>query len=188
MLASTGLNLAAGSVLTVSATGGTDYNGCPSTTPDAGNCGNANMAATFGIASLVTPANSLIGVFLDASVPGGAAPPGLSFATPASLAQPSISPQLRQPFFIGDGRTGTGSGSVQQIVVPAGATRLFLGQADGIGANYNNFGSFAVTVTDSAIQAASTAEIPVDAPWALALAALLIAASVAWRRGATPRR
>ncbi|MDH5287965.1 MAG: hypothetical protein OEX23_15190 [Betaproteobacteria bacterium] len=188
VLASSGLNLAAGSVLTVSATGGTDYNGCPSTTPDAGNCGNANVAAAFGISAFVGPANSLIGVFLDASVPGGAAPAGLNFSTPGSLAQASIAPQLRQVFFIGDGRTGTGTGNVQQIVVPAGATRLFLGQADGLGANYNNFGSFNVTVTDSAAPAASTEAIPVDAPWALALTALLIAASFAWRRRATRRR
>lgn len=62
-------------------------------------------------------------------------------------------------------------------------------QADGLGANYNNFGSFSVTVTDSAAPAATTEAIPVNAPWALALTALLIAASfAARRRGATRRR
>lgn len=188
VLASAGLNLAAGSVLTVSATGGTDYNGCASTTPDAGNCGSPPIAAALGISAYNGPVNALIGVFLDANVPAGAAPSPLDFSTPASLAQPSVSPQLRQVFFIGDGRTGTGSGNVQQIVVPAGATRLFLASGDGIGANYNNFGGFSVTVTDSATAVGSAQAVPVDAPWALALTALLIAASVAARRWGVTRR
>ncbi|HEY3242752.1 MAG TPA: hypothetical protein VGM03_05305 [Phycisphaerae bacterium] len=42
-----------------------------------------------------------------------------------------VMPGLRQPFFIGDGLTGTGSGAVQQFLVPDGATRLFLGTIDG---------------------------------------------------------
>ena len=123
------------------------------------------------------PINALIGVFLDASTPAGAAPPALDFSTPGSLAQATVSPQLRQVFFIGDGRTGTGSGTVQQFVVPAGATRLFLASSDGIGANYNNFGSFAVVVTDSVVAAAVAADIPVDAPWALSITMLLLLAA-----------
>ena len=91
-----------------------------------------------------------------------------------------MSPQLRQVFFVGDGRTGTGSGTVQQFVVPAGATRLFLASSDGIGANYNNFGSFAVVVTDSVVAAAVAADIPVDAPWALSITMLLLLAAGAY--------
>jgi hypothetical protein len=42
-----------------------------------------------------------------------------------------LSPSIGQTFFIGDGLTETGNGTVQQFVVPAAATRLFLGFADG---------------------------------------------------------
>ena len=42
--------------------------------------------------------------------------------------------------------TGTGTGTTQTFIVPAGATRLFLGTSDGFGW-FNNSGSFAVTVT-----------------------------------------
>jgi hypothetical protein len=52
---------------------------------------------------------------------------------------------LQQLFFIGDGLTGTGSGSVQTFIVPSGATQLYLGTGDGYGW-YNNSGSFSVTV------------------------------------------
>jgi len=40
-----------------------------------------------------------------------------------------LSPRLGQTYIDGTGRTG--SGTLHQIIVPAGATRLFLGIADG---------------------------------------------------------
>ena len=46
-------------------------------------------------------------------------------------------------FFIGDGRTT--SGTVQQFIVPPGATRLFIGKMDGYEWN-NNFGTSTVTI------------------------------------------
>jgi len=49
---------------------------------------------------------------------------------------------LRQPFYIGDGRRSTGE--VQHVVVPTGATRLFIGTMDGYEWN-NNVGGFNVT-------------------------------------------
>jgi large repetitive protein len=181
VLASTGLSLTAGSTLTIAATGATDYNGCASLNPDGGApCGGGSFPAALGVSGYNGPINALIGVFLDASTPAGAAPPALDFSTPGSLAQPTVAPQLRQVFFIGDGRTGTGSGTAQQFVVPAGATRLFLASSDGIGANYNNFGSFAVVVTDSVVAAAVAADIPVDAPWALSITMLLLLAAGAY--------
>jgi hypothetical protein len=153
VLASTGLNLTAGSTLTFSATGSTNYAplpGCPSPTPDgAGGCGNASALSYFGISTYSGPINALIGVFINGSTPGGTAPAGVNFLTAGATSQSSYSPLLNQVFFIGDGLTGTGSGSVQQFVIPAGATRLFLGSSDGAGANYDNSGSFSVTVTDS---------------------------------------
>jgi hypothetical protein len=44
---------------------------------------------------------------------------------------PELRPQLGQSFFIGDGLTGTDSGSQQRFLVPPGATTLYLGFADG---------------------------------------------------------
>ena len=82
----------------------------------------------------ITNANAdfLVGVFLDSNVPANSAPPALDFK-PSGLTTsfPSLSPLIGQTFFIGDGLTGTGSGAVQQFVVPPTATRLFLGFADG---------------------------------------------------------
>ena len=148
VLASTGLNLTAGSSLTFSATGGTNYNGCASATPEGGGvCGNFAALSYFGISTYTGPINALVGVFINA--PGGTAPAGLNFTAAGATSQGTYSPQLNQVFFIGDGLTGTGSGSVQQFVIPAGATALYVGSSDGPGANYNNFGSLSVTVTDS---------------------------------------
>ena len=69
------------------------------------------------------------------------------------------SPTARSSWRLSNERRGSGQQSRagvdgvehhrrEQFVIPAGATRLFLGSFDGIGANYNNSGSFAVTVTD----------------------------------------
>jgi hypothetical protein len=151
VLASTGLNMTAGSTLTFSGTGSTNYNGCASATPDgAGGCGNVSVALSyFGISTYAGPINALVGVFINGNTPGGTAPAGADFTVAGGTSQSSYSPLLNQVFFIGDGLTGTGSGSVQQFVIPAGATRLYLGSSDGAGANYNNSGSLSVTVTDS---------------------------------------
>jgi hypothetical protein len=82
----------------------------------------------------------LLGVFLDDTQPNlSAAPDPLAYMPDA----PVVAPGLRQPFFIGDGLTP--SGAAQQFIVPAGATRLFLGTVDGYGW-YNNVGSFSVAV------------------------------------------
>ena len=48
---------------------------------------------------------------------------GTTFAT--------LEPALGQAFFIGDGLTGTDSGDRQKFVIPKGATKLYLGYADG---------------------------------------------------------
>lgn len=101
--------------------------------------------ASNGIANVLAPAISLVGVFLDASQPDmTAAPPSLPFDDSASRNYPVLSPKLKQVFFIGNGATDTGT--TQTVVVPAGATRLFLGPLD---SNdwANNSGSFQVQVT-----------------------------------------
>jgi hypothetical protein len=184
VLASTGLNMTAGSYLTFSVTGSTDYNGCASASPDGNGCVpfSANLPF-FGISLYSGPINALVGVFVAAGTPGGAAPAGLNFLPPASQAQTTISPQLNQVFFIGDGLTATGGGSVQQFVIPAGATRLYLGSSDGPGANFNNSGSFTVAVSDAASPSPSPSPgsapqgVPAVSPFALLLTALLVAAA-----------
>jgi len=83
------------------------------------------------------PVDGLMGVFLGPGVPSGTAPAGLDFSGGA-ISYTSLSPLVDQVFYMGDG-------SVQSLVVPTGATRLFLGTMDGFGW-YNNVGAFNVTL------------------------------------------
>ncbi|MBL8176595.1 MAG: hypothetical protein JNK48_18105 [Bryobacterales bacterium] len=69
----------------------------------------------------------LLGVFLDDTTPADPAPAVVNFTGNDEAAV--YTPLLRQTFFIGDGKTS--GGVVQQFRVPATATRLFLGFADG---------------------------------------------------------
>jgi hypothetical protein len=101
-----------------------------------------------GLSAVNAPVNALLGVFLSDAQPNlSGPPPRLDFnpATGLGLAFNSVSPALKQVFFIGDGLTGGGNGNPQKFIVPAGATRLFLGTTDGIGW-LTNFGAFNVQV------------------------------------------
>jgi hypothetical protein len=73
---------------------------------------------------------ALYGVFVGATEPADPPPPALSFTGNTSFA--NLSPQLDQVFYIGDGLTGTGSGSTQLFNVPTGALKLYFGLADGV--------------------------------------------------------
>ena len=68
----------------------------------------------------------LVGVFLADSVPAGPPPATMDFTGKRDFA--SLSPELAQTFFIGDGRTS--AGRPQRFHVPTGATRLYFGFAD----------------------------------------------------------
>ena len=144
----TGFPLVAGERFTFSATGGVmNFAGCPTLCdgPD-GNYLLAHYAgAENGLANVVAPLNSLLGVFLGNDSPNLApSPAALSFEPGFhGLNFLSISPQLRQIFFIGDGRTS--AQQVQEFVVPVGATRLFLGTMDGWEWS-NNTGAFIVDI------------------------------------------
>ena len=165
-----GLPLNFGNVLRFSATGLTDH--CD----EGGRCGLAGpegdpnedtayhwAGAENGMANVLAPVDSLIGVFLDAAQPSLSPAPGfLDFSTLASRDFASLSPLLKQPFFVGDGFQNDGT-TVQSFFVPSGATRLFLGTMDGFGW-YNNTGSLTVTVTE--------APAPVPEPATVTLAAL----------------
>jgi N-acetylneuraminic acid mutarotase len=72
----------------------------------------------------------LLGVFTNGD-PQGAAPGNYNYSL--GFGQATFAPQLNQVFFIGDGLTGTGSGSRQLFRVPNSATELWLGFADGYG-------------------------------------------------------
>lgn len=101
--------------------------------------------AEHGKSNLTAPINSVIGLFLDDNVPTteGATPADLDFSTQSARNFASLSPKLRQPFFIGDGRRD--DGTVQSFIVPKGATRLFIGTMDGYEWN-NNVGGYITTI------------------------------------------
>lgn len=93
--------------------------------------------ATYGKSNIVAPMSSLVGVFLADNVPT-VAPPTLSFVSSAERNYTSLSPEIGQIFYIGDGMTD--SGVMQEVIVPAGATRFFFGVNDSFEWN-NNQGS-----------------------------------------------
>lgn len=127
--------------------------------------------AQYGIASLTAPIDALIGVFLDDTQPdlAGPAPAALDFSILSARDFSILNAELRQPFFIGDGMRNDGS-TMQAFVVPAGATRLFLGTMDG-SEWANNVGSLTVTV--SGVRAPGVPE-----PATLLLGALAAAAAL----------
>jgi hypothetical protein len=151
-----GFSAGSGVVLTFSSvTGSVTLNngsGNNANDPDGiGSASNIGVDSFDGISGVVSPnAGFLAGIFLGSSEPADPAPLRLDF-TVIGTSFTSLSPQLNQVFFIGDGLTGDASGTVQQFNVPVGATRLFLGLADAPnysgdpGAYGDNIGSFSAT-------------------------------------------
>ncbi|MFG0259604.1 MAG: PEP-CTERM sorting domain-containing protein, partial [Phycisphaerales bacterium JB041] len=112
---------------------------------------DTDISSFQGISGLVHPATlPLVGVFLTDDLPEESGTParldfydlGSSFA--------SLAPEIGQSFFIGDGWTD--GGVLQEFMVPAGATRFFLGFADASyftgapGAYADNDGAFVADV------------------------------------------
>jgi len=145
-----GVPLTAGQSLQFSSINGGAGNdpALPSFTPD----GNPNdvqgnwSGAENGLSNMLCPLNSVVGVFIDDNAPSteGTPPSTLDFSTSTNRDFSTLSPQLRQVFFIGDGLRNDGT-TKQNFVVPSGATRLFIGSMDGWEWN-NNYGSFTTTV------------------------------------------
>jgi hypothetical protein len=142
-----------GAPLTFKATGAIAYlGGSTETGPDGE--GSSDITGQGGIGGYNGPAGSLVGVFLSDTDPKDEADPGnLDFSEGGlGTAFSTLTPALGQVFFIGDGLTGTGTGDAQTFVAPEGATRLFLGIADGPnffgdpGCYNDNVGSFQVQV------------------------------------------
>jgi hypothetical protein len=149
--------------------------------PDGGSFqGPTDINSLGGISGIKAPNTGfLVGVFLPAAGQSSNPPPTLDFNTIGTNFT-TLAPALGQVFFIGDGLTGTGSGTVQQFIVPNGATNLFLGIADadnvqGPPGHYgDNGGQFNVTVTS----------VPETSTWVLLLLGLGLVSvlSVAQRR------
>jgi hypothetical protein len=105
-----------------------------------------------GVSGYLGPAFSLAGVFLTSAPLQAPAPGTLDFrSTGLGINFNSLSPQIGQIFFIGDGQNAAALN--QTFYAPAGATRLFLGLPDCYqgssdpGFYGDNSGSFSVTVT-----------------------------------------
>ncbi len=149
-----GLTLKAGAVVNFTFNGTVSY--YPGTNPfncdgDTAWCdGNyyaaQNGNAEHGIANVTAPLCSVIGVFLDDTQPDStAAPASLDFSTASSRDFATLSPLLKQPFFIGDGLRADGV-TQQNFVVPSGATRLYIGVMD-FQQWSDNAGTMSTTVT-----------------------------------------
>jgi hypothetical protein len=166
----------AGKALTFSATGsafltpGGDPFGPhgPDGGPAAFNMNVSQAAGISGVHSLNV--GYLAGVFINGSE-GATTSLANSDFSPAGTGEAfaSLSPVIDQVFFIGDGLTGAGSGSVQQFFVPTGAKTLVLGIVDANSYNdrpsayFDNGGAFEVQVN----LPSSGSDVPEPAGWAL---------------------
>jgi hypothetical protein len=163
----------------VSYNGGGNYYGADGLPGNPGT--NLNATGVISGTLLETAAFPLVGVFLNTNHPATMAPPIIDFTNTSFL---TLSPGLNQVFFVGDGLTGTGTGSTQQFFIPAGATTLYLGFADG-----NNFTGQPTTYTDdigsldvSFSQVSTQVTTPAPASFTLLAVGLTCLVSVFWRR------
>ena len=132
------LNAGTGRVAAFSSGGQAGWAGTNVNGPDGGNFSSSTNIPSVGpISGFSGPlSGQLVGVFIEAGdISALSAPGGISYPNLASYQQASYSPGLRQVFFIGDGKTGTGSGTTQAFSVPDGAGFLVLGIADAFGFN-----------------------------------------------------
>jgi Flp pilus assembly protein TadG len=115
--------------------------------PNNGDMNGTSYYNENGVADMRAPINALVGVFLSDAAPNASAAPSqnLDFSTAESRNFSTLRPQLKQIFFIGDGKMDDGI-TAQRFEVPAGATRLYLATWDFYEWN-NNSGTRTIRVT-----------------------------------------
>jgi hypothetical protein len=154
------ISFTGGAILTFQISGQVSYNGGGNFYTADGLIGNKTQMNSLGGISGINCNSSmfLVGVFVDDKEPTGTPPINLDLS---DLGFAELSPMMNQAFFIGDGLTGTGTGTVQRFHAPSGATRLFLGFADG-----SNFTGFPGSYLDDigTLSLAYTVTAPVLAP------------------------
>jgi hypothetical protein len=114
----------------ITVNGGGSYN-------DADGVGSAsgeNVSADQAISGIQTPTAGFVAGVFESGAPAGNPPATLDYNTIGTNFS-SFSPLMQQLFFIGDGLTGDGTGTVQVFYVPTGAKSLYLGLADACGYN-----------------------------------------------------
>ncbi|MGH7242821.1 MAG: hypothetical protein ACREJD_05330 [Phycisphaerales bacterium] len=132
------LNGGTGRIAAFSSGGQAGWSGGTDNGPDGGTFSSTtNIGAVGPISGYNGPlSGQLVGVFIEAGdISALSAPGAMSYPDLASYTAGSYAPGLRQVFFIGDGKTGTGSGATQLFGVPDGAAYLVLGIADAFGFN-----------------------------------------------------
>lgn len=151
--------------------------------PSGNGAAGSSLTPLDGISGYRGPQGPLAGVFLDDTIPSSGPPPATLDFTPGGLGLDfaSLTPDLQQVFYIGDGVTS--SGDFQTFIAPAGATRLFLAIPDGFGfggapgAYDDNDGSYRIRIGVNEIP---TPEVP--EPASLAIWSLVACSAVASRR------
>ena len=151
--------------------------------PDGNGLSGSNLTSFGGISGYIGPQGPLVGVFLNSTIPLTGAPITLDFS-PSGLGTDftSLAPELGQIFYIGNGQTS--GGVFQEFTAPTGATRLFLGIADGFGfvgnpgAYDDNDGAYVVRIGVNEIPT----PVDVPAPAALGLLGVGLAGLAAARR------
>ena len=129
-----------GQVLAFSVTGRVGNVSGKADPPDGGEIGTHDPEN--GLAGLIAPVDSLVGIFLDDNSPITNLE---TVVSDYAGGETVIHPGLRRPFFIGAGLTGTGTGAVRQFITPDGATRFYLGTMESWGWA-NKVGGFHVKI------------------------------------------
>lgn len=151
--------------------------GAPFYGPSGNGLSGSSLTSLGGISGYIGPQGALTGVFLSDAVPTSGAPATLDFS-PGGLGIDflSLTPELGQIFYIGDGRN---LGNLfQTFIAPTGATRLVLGIPDGFGFNGppgaydDNDGSYSIRLGIN--------EIPTQVPEPGNLILLLIGLAGVW--------
>jgi len=91
---------------------------------------------TFGGLASTDFYGALVGSFLEGTLPVSLSRTLRFYASNNSVGGiatdfTTLNPSIGEVFFIGDGLTGTGTGTVQAFIVPPTATHLYLGYIDG---------------------------------------------------------